>query len=76
MFSYLQASDDLPQRKGRLLSADERGRGQVEDLVQVRLVQAVEPYGGEERRAQPYGGHSLGKGGGTPQGREKRRTKS
>ena len=75
-FSHLQASDDFPQRKSRLLPSNERGGGQVEDLVQVRLVQTVESCRGEERGAQPHGGHSLGKGEGTPQRREKRIEKS
>lgn len=74
--SHLEASDDLSQRKSGLLPSNERGGGQVEDLVQVRLIQTVESCVGEERGAQPHGGHSLGKGEGTPQRREKRTEKS
>lgn len=38
---YLQAADDFPERKSRLVSSDESGCGQVEDLVEVRFIQPV-----------------------------------
>lgn len=38
---HLQAADDLPQRKSRLISSDEGGCGQMEDLVEVGLIQPV-----------------------------------
>lgn len=41
---HLQPTDDFPQRKSRLVSADEGGCGQVEDLVEVRFIQPVKAY--------------------------------
>lgn len=38
---YLQAADDFPEWKSRLVSSDESGCGQVEDLVEVRFIQPV-----------------------------------
>lgn len=38
---HLQPTDDLPERKGRFVSTDERGRGQVENFVQVRFIQTI-----------------------------------
>lgn len=40
--THLQPTDDLLQRQDALGTSDEGGRGQPEDLVQVRLIQTVE----------------------------------
>ena len=42
---YLQAAYDLPERQSTLIPPDESGGGQPEHLVQVRLLQAIEPWG-------------------------------
>ena len=41
---YLQAAYDLPERQSTLIPPDESGGGQPEHLVQVRLIQTIEPY--------------------------------
>ena len=41
---YLQPADDLPQGQSGVPSPDEGGEGQPEGLVQVALIQTVEPF--------------------------------
>ena len=51
---YLQSTNDLPQGQSGLPSPDEGGEGQSEGLVQVALIQTVEPFNTDIRSAGLY----------------------
>lgn len=42
--THLQSTDDLFQRQDALWTSNEGGRGQPEDLVQIRFIQTIEAY--------------------------------
>ena len=54
---YLQSAYDLPQGQSGLPSPDEGGEGQPEGLVQVALIQTVEPFNTGIRSAGLYYTH-------------------